>query len=88
MEDNRKMTTSMQELVRKLIDKSISFVFCPESKTIQSSYEMKEGEMYGRHCVYTPETFLISRPTYTRYENGMLYVGWIFNDDGTVKTYD
>ena len=55
MEDNRKMTTSMQELVRKLVDKSIAFVFCP---------------------------------TYTRYENGMLYVGWIFNDDGTVKTYD
>ena len=88
MEDNRKMTTSMQELVRKLIDKSIAFVFCPESKTIQSSYEMKEGEMYGRHCVYTPETFLISCPTYSRYENEMLYVGWIFNDDGTVKTYD
>lgn len=88
MEDNRKMTTSMQELIRKLIDKSIAFVFCPKSKAIQSSYEMKEGEIYGQSCVYIPETFLISCPTYTRYENGMLYVGWIFNDDGTVKTYD
>ena len=36
-------------------------------------------------CVYS-ETFLIM-PNYTRYEK-MLYVGWIFNDDGTVKTYD
>ena len=88
MEDNKKMTTSMQELARVLIKNSIPFVFSPESKTIQSSYEMKEGEIYGHSCVYIPETFLISCPTYTRYENGMLYVGWIFNDDGTVKTYD
>jgi len=49
---------------------------------------MKEGEMYGKSGVYTPETFLISCPTYSKYENGILYVGWIFNDDGTVKTYD
>ena len=88
MEDNRKRTTSMQELARVLIENSIPFVFSPESKTIESSYEMKEWEMYGQSCVYTPETFLISCPTYTRYENEMLYVGWIFNDDGTVKTYD
>ena len=88
MEDNRKMTTSMQELARVLIENSIPFVFCPESKTIQSSYEMKEGEMYGRHCVYTPETFIISCPTYSIYENEILYVSWIFNNDGTVKIYD
>jgi hypothetical protein len=49
---------------------------------------MKEGEMYGQSCVYTPETFLISCPTYSKYENGILYVTWIFNDDGTVNTYD
>lgn len=88
MEDNRKMTTSMQSLARVLIENSIPFVFSPESKTIQSHYVMKEGEMYGRHCVYTPETYTISCPTYSIYENDILYVGWIFNNDGTVKIYD
>ena len=61
MEDNRKNDNINAGIGRKLIDKSIAFVFCPESKTIQSSYEM-EGEMYGQDCVYTPETFLISCP--------------------------
>jgi predicted choloylglycine hydrolase len=85
MNDNRKMTDSMAELAKKLIQNAIPFVFNPDGKQIQSVYEMEEGVIYGRNCVYTPETYQISCPTYSRYDDGKLYVGWIFNEDGTVK---
>ena len=79
MDTDNLMTTSMKELVAKLIDYAIPFTFTAKDDTVTAQYDLQ-----SQNAVYTPETRFITCPSSSWVEGNMLKVCWRFGADGTV----